>query len=189
MMNLFKIYNLIFIFLFFALLVALNLKMNQIKAKRQKITSWKFQSNIAAINGTNISITLPFGTDATNLEATVKISAKASINPDPSTARDYTNPVKFTVTAEDGKTIKTYTVTVKLEQNTDAEIISWKFLGKAAAIKGSGISITLPFGKNVKNLKAEVKISAGATISPYPRNPQDYTNPVNFIVTSKDGKN
>lgn len=43
--------------------------------------------------------------------AEVTISDKATIAPDPATARDYTAGVEFTVTAEDGKTTKTYTVT------------------------------------------------------------------------------
>lgn len=45
-----------------------------------------------------------------NAKATVTISDKATIAPDPATVSDWTNEVKFTVTAEDGKTKKEYSV-------------------------------------------------------------------------------
>ena len=45
-----------------------------------------------------------------NAKATVTISDKATIAPDPATISDWTNEVKFTVTAEDGKTKKEYSV-------------------------------------------------------------------------------
>ena len=61
----------------------------------------------ATIKGEDITITLPYLTDVTNLKATAKISARARINPDPANPRDYTNPVDFTVTGEDGTTKNT----------------------------------------------------------------------------------
>ncbi|AUP78545.1 BspA family leucine-rich repeat surface protein [Flavivirga eckloniae] len=71
-----------------------------------------------------LEITLPAGTDKTSLKAEVELSDKATITPDPAVSRDYTNPVEFTVTAEDGSTQK-YTVTVKNAPPT-AFITTWK---------------------------------------------------------------
>ncbi len=45
--------------------------------------------------------------------AKVKLSEKATIKPDPTTVKDWSNPVLFTVTAENGES-KKYTVTVKI---------------------------------------------------------------------------
>ena len=45
--------------------------------------------------------------------AKVELSAKATIKPDPKTVKDWSNPVSFTVTAENGNT-KKYTVEVKI---------------------------------------------------------------------------
>lgn len=45
-----------------------------------------------------------------NAVATVKISDKATISPDPATITDWTKPVDLKVTAEDGTTAKTYSV-------------------------------------------------------------------------------
>lgn len=50
------------------------------------------------------------GIDVTNQKASVKISSHAVISPEPSIIQDYSKPVNFIITAEDGKTISTYTV-------------------------------------------------------------------------------
>ena len=188
MMNFLKYYNLIFMILCFASFSCSKSEDEEKKSNKAEITSMEFGNKTATIKGTDISITLPYGTDAANLKATAKISAGASISPDPNSPRNYTNPVDFTVTAEDGTTKKTYTVTVTVEQNTDAQITSFKFGDKTANIKGTDISITLPYGTDLKNLKAKVEVSEGARIIPDPTIAQNYENELNFIVTSKDRK-
>jgi hypothetical protein len=62
-----------------------------------------------------ISVTLPYGTE---LRALAAMTAEAnhtgaSIDPDPTERRDYTEPVTYTVTAEDGTSLP-YTVTVSV---------------------------------------------------------------------------
>ena len=58
-------------------------------------------------------IEVPYGTDINSLLAKVELSSKATIKPDPTTVKDWSNPVSFTVTAENGNTNK-YTVEVKI---------------------------------------------------------------------------
>lgn len=58
-----------------------------------------------------ISVVVPFGTDITELAPTVIVSSGASVSPDNNVAQNFTNPVIYTVTAED-KSTQTYTVTV-----------------------------------------------------------------------------
>ena len=55
-------------------------------------------------------VLLPTVDDVTSCTATVQVSAHATIFPDPKKERDYSSPVKFTVTADDGKTTAEYTV-------------------------------------------------------------------------------
>lgn len=55
-------------------------------------------------------VLLPTMDDVTKATATVQISAHATIFPDPTKPRDYSSPVKFTVTADDGETMAEYTV-------------------------------------------------------------------------------
>ena len=61
------------------------------------------------VDKANRTIILPTKDDVSKSSATVAVSAHAEIFPDPSRARDYTKPVKFTVTAHDGTTAE-YTV-------------------------------------------------------------------------------
>ena len=159
-----------------------------VKSDKAEIKSWKIEDKLANIDGTDITIDLSYGTDITALQADVQLSSGASISPDPVNIMDYTNPVNFKVTAEDGKTTKTYKVKVSAAKNNGAAIKSWKFGSKLATIRGTGINITLSSGTDITGLKADVQLSTGASISPDPANSRDYTNPVNFKVTAEDGK-
>jgi hypothetical protein len=64
-----------------------------------------------SIQGTNISITVPYETDVTNLDTSITISEGAEITP-AEKAQDFTNPVTYTVTAANGDK-QTYRVTVE----------------------------------------------------------------------------
>ena len=61
-----------------------------------------------------ISFLLPAETDVTQLEPTIEVSEGATVDPASGVAQDFTNPVTYTVTAQNG-TIAVYTVTVVLE--------------------------------------------------------------------------
>ncbi|MFA6184609.1 MAG: S8 family serine peptidase [Candidatus Shapirobacteria bacterium] len=65
------------------------------------------------INGTDIGVTVPYGTDVTNLTPIITVDAGASISPLSGTARDFTNPVSYTVTAENTST-QNYNITVTI---------------------------------------------------------------------------
>ncbi len=86
------------------------------KSKEASIISFELGTYKGKLNGTSLSllIELPYGTDISSLSAKVKLSSKATIKPDPTTVKDWNNPVSFTVTAENGKDSKKYTVKVKI---------------------------------------------------------------------------
>jgi len=63
------------------------------------------------INGTNVSAEIAFGTDVVQLIPTIEISPRATVSPAAGQVTDFTGPVIYTVTAEDGTT-KTFTATV-----------------------------------------------------------------------------
>ncbi len=67
------------------------------------------------ISGTNISVTVPFGTNVSALAPTYTVSAQATGSPISGTARDFTTSKSYTVTAED-LTTKLYTVSVTVNQ-------------------------------------------------------------------------
>lgn len=80
------------------------------------ILSFEFTTPPASgtISGTAIAVTVPFGTNVTNLVPTITLSPLATVSPLGGTAADFTSPVAYTVTAEDGTT-KAYTVTVTVQ--------------------------------------------------------------------------
>ena len=61
-----------------------------------------------------IDFVLPAETDITQLVPTIVVSEGATVNPASGVAQDFTNPVTYTVTAQNGTTAE-YTVTVILE--------------------------------------------------------------------------
>lgn len=74
-----------------------------------------------SISGTNIAVTVPASTDVRELKATFTLSngATAQVGGQPQTSgtteNDFTNPVQYVITAQDGTTTKTYTVTVTVQ--------------------------------------------------------------------------
>jgi pectate lyase len=87
-----------------------------ISSTEKEITAFQFANQIGAsvINSAagTIAINMPTGTVVTNLiPTTLTISANATINPTVSTARNFSVPVTYTVTAQNGSA-KTWTVTV-----------------------------------------------------------------------------
>ncbi|MGB2580665.1 MAG: immunoglobulin-like domain-containing protein, partial [Minisyncoccia bacterium] len=70
-----------------------------------------------------VSITVPFGTDVSALSPLVAVSSLATSSPASAVVQDFTNPVIYTVTAEDGST-QTYTVTVIIAPDTVAPTIT-----------------------------------------------------------------
>ncbi|MBU3924335.1 DUF5018 domain-containing protein, partial [Patescibacteria group bacterium] len=83
----------------------------------KNIISFDFAS--PAVTGTidnaahTVALTVPYGTDVTALAPTIVISANATISPLTGVAQNFTNPVTYTVTAED-ITIQAYLVTVTI---------------------------------------------------------------------------
>ncbi len=74
------------------------------------ISSFGFPGATGVISGTNISVTVPYGTSVTALIPTIAISG-ASVSPATGVAQNFSSPVSYTVTADDAST-QVYIVTV-----------------------------------------------------------------------------
>lgn len=109
------------------------------------ITSFTIAGVAATISGTSITAELPAGTDVTALIPSIVTSTGATV--DPTTAQDFSSAVEYTVTAEDGVTTKTYTVTITVAdpatgvEEAEAEVVKTYYIsadGKTynAAVKG-----------------------------------------------------
>ncbi|GEM_PF-3029549 len=87
-----------------------------IKSNQKQIIEFTIDNIKAEIDETTktIAITLPAGTDISKLKPQIKISDKATVNPVSGVETDFTSPVVYTVTAEDGST-QAYTVTASVK--------------------------------------------------------------------------
>ena len=79
--------------------------------------SFTSQTGAATINSTNhtVAIEVAYTADVSNLTPTITLSYGATVIPLSGVARNFTNPVPYTVTAEDGVTFQEWTVTVTQE--------------------------------------------------------------------------
>ena len=89
-----------------------------------------------------ITVNVPFGTDVTALTPEIEISAGASVSPASGEAQDFSQPVKYTVTAEDSKTTREYTVTLTV----GGEVVLDTSAEPAAGITLSGNNYTVVAG-------------------------------------------
>ncbi|WP_282144203.1 beta strand repeat-containing protein [Cellulophaga baltica] len=147
------------------------------------ITDFVINGVNGTIIGTNISLTLPAATDVTTLEPTVTHTG-ATVSPVSGIAQDFTNPVIYTITAEDAST-QEYTVTVTVAQSESKDITSLTINGTNGTITGTDITVTLPSTTDVTALEPTVT-HTGATLSPVSGVAQDFTNPVIYTVAAED---
>ena len=70
------------------------------------------QTNL--ITGTNISILFSNNINRTSLTPTITLSPGAWVSPPSGVAQNFTNPITYTVTAEDGVTTKTYIASINV---------------------------------------------------------------------------
>jgi hypothetical protein len=165
-----------------------------IKSSNKEIKTFSFKTlNInASIDSVqrNITANLPFRTDASLLAPTITISPKATISPASDIVQNFTKPVLYKVTAEDGSS-QTFTVNISIK-SSEKQITSFSF--KTLNINASidsiqrNITATLPsYSIDPSLLSPTITISAKATISPSSDIIQNFTKPVLYIVTAEDG--
>jgi len=151
-----------------------------------------------------VFVNVPFGTDVTILKPTiyttsVKLPSADRISPASNVVTNFTNPVIYTVTAEDGST-QAYTVTVAIAANTDKTITQFKFNNPLSIgiINESAktIAVSVPYGTLLDcSLDADPAGTLSATVSiagkrVVPRHGYafvDYSVPVIYTVTAGDG--
>ncbi len=162
------------------------------------ITLFYVGSYACVINEANhtISVTVPKETDVTNLIATFSLSGSSvkvgsTVQTSRVTANDFTNPVIYTVTADDGST-QNYTVTVA--KNAPKEITGFSIGSYAGVVNefDHTISVTVPKGTDVTNLIATFSqsgssVEVGSTVQTSGTTANDFTNPVIYTVTAADG--
>ncbi len=117
------------------------------------------------------------------------ISPKASISPASGVILNFTNPVKYTVTAENGDQ-RIYIIVINNlsdEKKIFRASIPALFQDGTGIITANTVTFTVPFGTNLTNLTIVATLSEGATASPAFGTAQNYTSPVIHTITAANG--
>ncbi len=147
-------------------------------------------ANIDKLSHT-VSLELPYGTDVSALVPTITISAGATMLPGSGVQVDFSNPVSYMVTAEDGATKQEWKITVRAAPNDQTDIESFYLADQVGPAKidklQHTVSLAVPYGTDITTLTPTIALSAGATISPSSSVSMDFTSTVIFTVTAEDG--
>ena len=132
--------------------------------------------------GNSINVVLPAGTAVDNLTPTI-VHDGVSTDPESGVAQDFTNPINYTVTAENGSE-KVYRVIAETEDNTK-DILKFTINGIEGVIDETNqtIVVSLPSNTDVTALQPVVEIN-GQSVDPASGVAQDFTNPVTYTVTA-----
>lgn len=157
------------------------------KSNEKSIEQFSIDGVEGNVTATEVTITMPAGTVASALDPQTEFIG-ASISPSSGSTVDFTDPVIYTVTAEDGSTTD-YKVIVTVEKSNEKEITRFGIDGVLGGFSGStltDITVTLPTGTDEKSLTPDIEHS-GETISPQPGVQRDFTNPVAYTVAAENG--
>ena len=141
------------------------------------------------------TMTVPFGTVITALKLTFNLSTAATANPASGSTQNFTNPVTYIVTAEDGST-QNYVVKVVVTappKSSEKQITEFKFASLSPVISATidqtarKIGATLSASTSLSALAPTITLSSKATVSPASGIAQNFTKPVTYTVTAEDG--
>jgi len=169
------------------------------------ITAYSFAGYTGAVGtideaAKTIAVTVPFGTPLTALVATFTttgaiVNVGTTVQTSLSTPNNFASPVAYVVTAGDASTA-TYTVTVTIASNSAKAITAYSFAGYTGAAgtineTAKTIAVTVPFGTPLTALVATFAttgtgVKVGTTVQVSATTPNDFTNPVAYIVTAGD---
>ncbi len=138
-----------------------------------------------------VTVTVPFGTDLSTLAAVfttsgAKMTACETEQTSGITENDFSGPVPYTVTAEDGTT-REYTVNVTAAKSSAKKITSFSIDGQnRSVVNKTTITVVMPFDTDLTSLSPSIT-HTGASISPEPGIAVDFTSPVTYTVMAVDG--
>jgi hypothetical protein len=138
-----------------------------------------------------ISCSVPYGTDLTALIPDITVSEGATIHPLPGAVTDFSSPVTYTVTAEDGTTNEQWLVNIQALPNNETDITGFSLPEQSGYYRiiyvNHTIDIEVVYGTDVSSLRPTISLSPGATISPPSGASRDFTNAVEYLVRAEDG--
>ncbi len=161
------------------------------------------------ISGTTVKIIVPYNTNLSSFKATFTNSPKSIVKignteqQDKVTINDFTAPVIYSITAEDGTSIN-YTVSITCAPNSAKDLLSFGFLKtNNSSLPYDVIGIvekanqriicTIPAGVNRTNLIATFTLSdkasakVGPTIQISGSTPNNFISNITYTVVAEDG--
>ncbi len=156
------------------------------------------------INGTVITANVPFGTALTSLVAAFTISDSATIKVNSTsqvsgvTTNNFTDTVKYEVTAQNGTNKKIYSVKVNTLPNEACDLLTFYFMGPTITgvitptSSGGYVHVNVPFGTDIRFLtscftvsdSARLRLNGVVQICGLTRN---FTDTVFYEVVAQDG--
>lgn len=154
-----------------------------------KFLSFSIAGKAGIIDNVARKITLEIGSadgDLTNLAPNFTIADGTSVDVASGLSRDFSQPVKYVITSNDGFSAKEYTVIVK--QIEAPKILSFKINGKIGTIneKDNTITVELSAGSNLQSLTPVIELPPGQSITPSSGVAQNFTNSVTYTVTNTE---
>ena len=156
------------------------------ESSEKDITYFAVDGAEGTINGTDISVTIPYATDLSNAKVDITVSEFAEIKDAPNLLSEGENHYK--IQAEDGST-KVYTITiVRTPAATGCSIESFSYGSAKAVIDETDgtVDLTLPAGTSL-SFAPEIRVSSFATVEPASGVVQDFSRPVEYTVTAENG--
>lgn len=200
-MSIYKIRNTVFSLLVIISVSILIVACEKEDEPQNKIKSFIFGSTIPLSEGiiddknNTIDVTVPYQTDVTALIPTIILSDGATVEPASGIAQDFTNPVTYTVTSENGAN-REYEVTVTVGLNPAKEITYFRFNGLSPSVNGTIndtiITLTVPYDTDVTLLVATFGITGmyamiDEAIQNSGNTPNNFSNDVIYTVVAADG--
>lgn len=136
-----------------------------------------------------VTFHMPYGTSVTSLVPTITLSTGATISPASGIAQEFTNPLVYSVTAEN-QTSQAWTVTCINDPNRANNIIDFTVPAQVgtSTINTTSHTVTfhMPYGTSVKSLAPTLSVSQEATVSPLSGETQNFTRPITYTVTAQN---
>ena len=163
----------------------LNINEFSIGRKAQNLLGVSLGENPVSIDHDKNTVTINVSskTDVTALEPDF-ILAEGTVS-DKTGPKDFTEPVSYTFTRNGIE--QTYTVTVIKASLADCELLSAKINDEITGVidqENKTVVFNVPYGFDVTSVAPVFQISPDASISP--TEPQNFTEPVVYTVTSSD---
>jgi pectate lyase len=169
---------------------------NSAASTEAEITTFKLLGQVGneIINSAagTVSVNVATGTSLASVAPQqLTVSAAATVSPAATAAQNFTAPVTYTVTAQNG-TSKSWTVTATQVTSSAKEITAFKLsnnqIGDAVINSTAGtVSVTMPNSAPLSNLTPlSLVISPNAVVTPSAATARNFSSPVTYTVTAQD---